>query len=100
MDFIKQVYGQFFTENGAGPALFPSLRKLETEVVSMVLNLLGGTEDEVGTMTSGGTESILLAIKAYRDYVRQNKSGIKEPEIITPESAPGWFYISVPQIHT
>ena len=86
-DFIKQVYEQFFSENGAGPTLFPSLRKLEAEVVSMVLDILGGYETEVGTMTSGGTESILLAIKAYRDYARQNKPKVKEPEIVIPESA-------------
>ena len=85
-DFIKQVYGQFFSENGAGPELFPSLRRFEAELVSMVIGLLGGAEDEVGTMTSGGTESILLAVKAYRDYARGKKPDIREPEIIVPES--------------
>lgn len=85
-DFIKQVYKLFFSENGAGPALFPSLRKLEAEVVAMVLDLLGGGESEVGAMTSGGTESILLSMKAYRDYARDKKPEIKNPEIIIPES--------------
>lgn len=85
-DFIKQVYKLFFSENGAGPALFPSLRKLEAEVVAMVLELLGGGESEVGAMTSGGTESILLSMKAYRDHARDKKPEIKNPEIIIPES--------------
>ena len=85
-DFIKQVYNLFFSENGAGPALFPSLKKLEAEVVAMVLDLLGGHDGEVGAMTSGGTESILLSMKAYRDYAREQKPEIKTPEIIIPES--------------
>ena len=85
-DFIKQVYNLFFSENGAGPALFPSLRKMEAEVVAMVLDLLGGSGSEVGAMTSGGTESILLSMKAYRDYARDKKPEIKNPAIIIPES--------------
>jgi len=76
-----------FSENAAGPALFPSLQRLEAEVVAMVLDLLGASGDEVGTMTSGGTESILLAVKAYRDRARDLSPKIAKPEILVPESA-------------
>jgi glutamate/tyrosine decarboxylase-like PLP-dependent enzyme len=86
-DFLKKVYGLYFSENGAGPSMFPSLRRMEAEVVSMVANLLGGDSDSAGTMTSGGTESILLAIKAYRDWAREHKSHVVEPEILVPVSA-------------
>lgn len=86
-DFLKTVSNLYFSENAAGPALFPSLRHLEAEVVAMVLDLLGATGDEVGTMTSGGTESILLAMKAYRDRARNLSPGIEKPEILVPESA-------------
>ena len=41
-DFLKQVYNLYFSENAAGPSLFPSLQLMEAEVVSMVANLLGG----------------------------------------------------------
>ena len=64
--FLKQVYSLYFSENAAGPSMFPSLRKMEAEVVSMVSDLLAGSARTCGTMTSGGTESILLAMKAYR----------------------------------
>jgi len=86
-DFLKQVYNLYFSENAAGPSLFPSLQLMEAEVVSMVANLLGGDEDTVGTMTSGGTESILLAMKAYRDWARESKPHILIPEILVPASA-------------
>ena len=56
-------------------------------MVAMILDLLGATGDEVGTMTSGGTESILLAVKAYRDRTRELSPGIAKPEILVPESA-------------
>lgn len=86
-EFLKKVYGLYFSENGAGPSLFPSLRKMEAEVVAMVLDLMGGDSRACGTMTSGGTESILLAIKAYRDWARVNRPKVKSPEILVPESA-------------
>ena len=86
-EFLKQVYSLYFSENGAGPSMFPSLGRMEAEVVSMVANLLGGDSDSVGTMTSGGTESILLAVKAYRDWARDHKSHVTEPEILVPASA-------------
>ena len=86
-EFLQQVYSLYFSENGAGPSMFPSLGRMEAEVVSMVANLLGGDSDSVGTMTSGGTESILLAVKAYRDWAREHKSHVTEPEILVPVSA-------------
>ena len=55
----------------------------------MTARMLGAaeTKDEIcGTVNSGGTESILLAIKTYRDRARQQK-GIKHPEMIAPVSA-------------
>ena len=86
-EFLKEVYSLYFSENGAGPSFFPSLRRMEAEVVSMVLNLLDGPVGSVGTMTGGGTESILLAIKAYRDWAREHKPKVIVPEILVPESA-------------
>ena len=48
------------------PGVFKSCRKIEAEVVSMVRHMLHGGEDSAGTIASGGTEAILLAIKAHR----------------------------------
>ncbi|OQY96641.1 MAG: aspartate aminotransferase family protein, partial [Chloroflexi bacterium UTCFX4] len=83
----QQAYELFFAENGLNPTAFPSLRKFETEVVAMVAALLGGDDAIVGNMTSGGTESILMAVKAARDYARKIHPEIKMPEMILPVTA-------------
>lgn len=83
----QQAYELFFAENGLNPTAFPSLRKFETEVVAMVASLLGGDGAIVGNMTSGGTESILMAVKAARDYARKIHPEIKTPEMILPVTA-------------
>ncbi len=41
-------------------------------------------------MTSGGSESLLLACKAYRDYARDFK-GIRQPEILIAATAHAAF---------
>ncbi|MFA6034419.1 MAG: aminotransferase class V-fold PLP-dependent enzyme, partial [Myxococcota bacterium] len=85
--FLKEAYGVFFSENGLSPIAFPSLKRLETEVVAMTAGLLGGDESTVGTMTSGGSESLLMAVKTARDWARAEKPHIKSPEMIMPVSA-------------
>jgi len=55
----KEAYAAYLFENALSPFDFPSLLKMETEFISMVGTLLGGDEETVGAMTSGGTESIL-----------------------------------------
>jgi sphinganine-1-phosphate aldolase len=83
----RQAFGEFFTESalGAGKA-FPSVRTLEDEVVGMSLDLLGGGPGSGGTFTSGGTESIFLAVKAARDWAREHL-GIRNGKIVVPASA-------------
>ncbi len=85
-DLLKEAYTMFFSENGLNPTAFPSLNKFENEVVAMAANLLGGDEHVVGTFTSGGTESLLMAVKTARDIGRV-KWAIKDPEIIVPSTA-------------
>jgi sphinganine-1-phosphate aldolase len=91
-DFLKRAYNLYFTENGLSPAAFPSLRKFESEVVAMVLDLLGARGDEAGSMTSGGTESILLAVKTYRDWARVHRPDVVQPEMVLPASAHPAFF--------
>ena len=86
-DLLKDAFLMFFSENGLNPTAFPSLRKFETEVVSITANLLHGDENTVGNMTSGGTDSILNAMKAARDWARDHLPHITEPEILLPRSA-------------
>ena len=85
-ELLKEAYTMFFSENGLNPTAFPSLSKFENEVVAMAAHLLGGDENVVGTMTSGGTESLLMAVKTARDFARVQWS-VKDPEIILPSTA-------------
>ncbi|MBM3118396.1 MAG: aspartate aminotransferase family protein [Chloroflexi bacterium] len=77
----------FMNENALSPFAFPSLLKMETEVVSMMANLLGGDSETVGFMTSGGSESIMVAVKTARDFSRARRPEIVNPELIMPSSA-------------
>ncbi len=86
-DFLKQAYGKYFSENALNPLAFQSLKRFETEVVQMTASMLHGDREVVGTMTAGGTESVMLAVKAYRDRARARHKGLKQPEMILPESA-------------
>lgn len=72
-----------FSENALNPMAFPSLRRMETEVLAIAAELLGDPA-AVGTMTSGGTESILMAVKTARDWARAEKPGIRTPNMLVP----------------
>jgi sphinganine-1-phosphate aldolase len=86
-EVTKQAYLSFLSENGLDPTVFPSMLKLETDVVRATINLLRGNSDTVGHLTSGGTESIMLAVKTARDMARATKPHIREPEMVLPKTA-------------
>ncbi len=83
----KRAYLRFFSENGLGPKAFPSLARFEADVVAMTLGLLHGGPDARGAMTTGGTESIFLAVKAARDRARAERPHIARPTIVAPQTA-------------
>jgi sphinganine-1-phosphate aldolase len=82
----------FSSTNALYPGVFPGIRKFESEIISMVVSMMGGDQcwsgasNACGIFTSGGTESVLMATLAHREYYRAFK-GIKEPEIIACTSA-------------
>ncbi len=85
-DLKKAAYAMFSEENGLGPAAFPSLAQMEREVVDFGLSLLNAPEGAAGAMTSGGTDSIVMAMKAARDFARaQGRTG--PFNIVIPYSA-------------
>lgn len=87
----KAAYAMFSEENGLGPAAFPSLAQMEREVVEFGLSLLNAPDGAAGSMTSGGTDSIVMAVKAARDCARaEGKSGAFN--IVTPDSAHPAFH--------
>jgi glutamate/tyrosine decarboxylase-like PLP-dependent enzyme len=93
--FLNRVYAAQSQSNPLHPDLWPSTTKFEAEIVAMTADMLGARHagpaaPVAGTVSSGGTESILLAMKAYRDYARARR-GITEPEIVAPVTAHAAF---------
>eukprot|EP00096_Caligus_rogercresseyi_P005842 TRINITY_DN2188_c0_g1_i1.p1 TRINITY_DN2188_c0_g1~~TRINITY_DN2188_c0_g1_i1.p1 ORF type:complete len:453 (-),score=79.60 TRINITY_DN2188_c0_g1_i1:405-1763(-) len=89
-DLMSEMYKLYAWSNPLHPDAFPGVRKMEAEIVRMSCNLFHGSKDSVGCVTSGGTESIILAVKAYRDYGRE-VMGIANPVIIVPQTAHAAF---------
>jgi sphinganine-1-phosphate aldolase len=88
---VERVAAMFLHENALNPRAFPSLARLQAEVVAITADLLHAPEGAAGFMTSGGTESILMAVKAARERARVER-GITEPEIVLPTSAHAAFH--------
>lgn len=87
LEVAKKAYLKYFSENGLGPKAFPSLARFESDVIAMTLGLLSGGPEAAGAMTTGGTESIFLAVKSARDWSRKHRPDIARPEIVAPQTA-------------
>ncbi|MFD1714259.1 pyridoxal phosphate-dependent decarboxylase family protein [Amnibacterium flavum] len=77
--------------NGLDPTTFTSVAVLEGEVVGFVRDLLGGDDEVAGSVTSGGTESCLLAVKTARDEWRA-RGGQGVPRILAPTTVHAAFH--------
>jgi glutamate/tyrosine decarboxylase-like PLP-dependent enzyme len=86
----EEAYRRYSSENALNTDAFPSLRQLQSEVVAIVGDWLQAGEDGAGFMTSGGTESILMAVKAARERGRK-ELGIAQPNVVLPTSAHAAF---------
>lgn len=93
LDFLNQVYALYSQANPLHADIWPSVARFEADIVNYTAKLLGGdpkASDDAqavcGTLSSGGTESIMLAMKAYRDFAREER-GIKRGNIVAPASA-------------
>lgn len=91
-DVIQQAYLLYLAENALDPLTYPSFLRLENELIGMIANLVQGDENTVGNFTSGGTESIMMAVLAARNRARALRPQIKEPEIVFPSTAHAAFY--------
>ncbi len=85
----RDAFMTFFTENAlGGRRAFKSIARMEQEVIEMALDLFHGPDGTTGSMTSGGTESILLAVKAARDFARGRRGGVLvRGNLVLPETA-------------
>ncbi|MGB8862254.1 MAG: aminotransferase class V-fold PLP-dependent enzyme [Ilumatobacteraceae bacterium] len=97
--FQVEAFGYFGHANVLQRDMYPSATKMEAEIIAMTADILHGDDDTGGLVTSGGTESLVTAMLAYREWGR-NTRGIERPQIIMPVTAhPGhskafhWFDI-------
>ncbi|KAI9499013.1 pyridoxal phosphate-dependent transferase [Zychaea mexicana] len=100
-NLLADAYRMYAVSNPLHPEVFPGVRRMEAESVAMVLSMYNAPAEGCGTMTSGGTESIIMACKAYRDMCKDLK-GIHYPEMVVPETihaafmkASGYFNIKL-----
>ncbi len=86
VEHVEQANQLYVHENALNPLRFPSLRRMEKEVVEMTASLLHAPVEAGGCMTSGGTESILMAMKAARERARAER-GVERPQLLAPVTA-------------
>ncbi len=84
----REAVAAYAGSNGLDPTAFPSLLRMENEVVGTAADLLDAPETVVGTVTSGGTESVLLAVQTARDA----QPGIERPRMVLPATAHAAFH--------
>ena len=86
------AYLKFLNNNALDFTVYPSSLQFEKDLVSMAAGHAGGDKATAGSFTSGGTESIMLAVKAARDYYRFVQPEITQPEMILPLTGHAAFH--------
>src|SRR5665213_1989593 len=94
-ELLQDALSLFSAENGLNVLAFPSIGTMQHDIVSNTASLLGADEPASGGhvegyLTSGGTESLLQAVKTARDVARQDR-GIQRPQVVAGESAHAAF---------
>ncbi|MBL8951256.1 MAG: aspartate aminotransferase family protein [Myxococcaceae bacterium] len=89
---MKEAFVSAMSKTALDMTFNPSVLELENELVAMAAAHLGGDAQTAGTFTSGGTESIMLAVKGARDYFRSVRPDIAEPEMVLPVTAHAAFH--------
>jgi len=85
---LSEAYRAAFQyESTLNPSAFPSLRKFEKEVIGMAGELMHGDRHVAGSVTTGGTESIFLALQVAREQAREQYGDDVQAEVILPETA-------------
>lgn len=82
-DLVKlqaEAFERFSVANPIHPDVFPGVRKMEAEIVAMVLAMFNAPPGGAGVTTSGGTESILMACLSARQKAYAER-GVTEPEM-------------------
>ena len=84
----RTALAAYASANGLDPTAFPSLLRMEQDLVRVAGGLVDAPEGFVGTVTSGGTESILLAVQTARDA----RPDVRHPTMVLPTTAHAAFH--------
>jgi sphinganine-1-phosphate aldolase len=84
----RDAVAAFAGSNGLDPTAFPSLLQMENDLVAFAAGLLDAPGSVVGSVTSGGTESVLLAVQTARD----SRPDVSSPTMVLPSSAHAAFH--------
>lgn len=91
VEVAKEAHLRFFSTNALYQGYFPGLAQFESEILDFAADLFHGP-DATGSITSGGSESILMAVKSARDRAREVHPQINTPEMVVPASAHPAFW--------
>ena len=91
LDVAQDAYQRFANENALNTDAFPSLRTMANDVVNTVLGWTHAPDTGAGFMTSGGTESLLLAVRAARQRRRRQDKRQSDLNVVLPTSAHAAF---------
>jgi glutamate/tyrosine decarboxylase-like PLP-dependent enzyme len=88
----EEAFTSYLGKNALYGALaYPSLRRYEEEVVRILLRLFRAPPEASGSLTTGGTESIFMAVKTARDWARENRVTAGTPNLVVPRTAHAAF---------
>lgn len=97
-DVAEKAVAMYAATNGLDPTAFPSLLSMESDLVSFARSILHADEKVVGTVTSGGTESILLAVQTARDAATVDRPAMVVPTTIHAAFAKAAHYFGVEMV--
>lgn len=88
----RDAFAACMSINGLDPTVYPSARVIENALVGACLELVRAPEGAVGTATAGGTESVMLAVKAARDHARRTRPEVTAPKMLVAETGHACFH--------
>ncbi|WP_456370584.1 pyridoxal phosphate-dependent decarboxylase family protein [Geoglobus sp.] len=94
IEIVRRAYVMYMDKTMLDFTVYPSVLKMENDVIGFAREILNGGEEVVGNFTYGGTESIMLAVKAARERFRKEQGKSAVPELVLPDTAHPAFYKS------
>lgn len=91
LEVAKEATLRFFSSNALYSSTFPAIARFEREIISATAALFNGAS-ATGSVTSGGTESILMGVKSARDRARELRPQLSRPQMVVPVSAHPAFW--------